>query len=146
MSDSPPATKRFSIQFKPEISFGQLIYIIVTLVPLIGGGAWVLTGYVNRIENTQASVTAMRLDVGARFDAMQANVNRQFNDVQIAIAALPDFRAELGQLERRVNQSDDRASAQSARLDQLQQATASNTARLENMMGGPAPAQARKTP
>lgn len=66
--------------------------------------------------------------------ALRNEMNGRFDQVQVAIGNLPDVRAEMVQVERRLDQSDNRNAAQSVRLDQLQQSTISTRADLDNLI------------
>lgn len=139
MSDAPPQ-RLLSVRFNPEISLGQAIQAVVVAVGFIVG----VTFYTNRVDTTAHDVGELKVDVTKQLAAMQISVDRQltamqlsadkqFASIKVDIANLPDVRAELTQIGRRVDQADGRANALSDRVGQALQQGYRNTADIEAM-------------
>ena len=96
-----------------EVSAGQIIQAVV--VSLFGTAAiWLATNANNGAE-AQKSV-----------DRLQTSITGQIGDVKSDIAAvrrdianLPDVQAQMIQMNRRLDQDDSRADAQSKRMEQM---------------------------
>lgn len=126
-ADAPP-TKRMSVRFNPEVGLGQIINALI----MASGIAYAIITYANRVDTTQRDLTSLHQEMVTRFDT----VSEQFRGVRLDIANLPDVRAELIQLGRRMDQADNRMGAQSNRLEQIQQMTIQNRADMDNMIRG----------
>jgi hypothetical protein len=125
--DAPPV-KRMSVRFNPEVGLGQIINALI----MASGIAYAIVTYANRVDTTQRDLTSLHQEMVTRFDT----VSEQFRGVRLDIANLPDVRAELVQLGRRMDQADNRMGAQSNRLEQIQQMTIQNRADMDNIIRG----------
>jgi Tfp pilus assembly protein PilO len=117
-------------RFTPEISLGQVIQAIVVAGTV---GVAVFT-YVAKIDTAQHDIASMRLDMNGRFDQVRVDTNSRLDQVRVDIANLPDLRAELAQVEKRLDQIDNRSAAQSARLEQVQQMAVTARADLDSVI------------
>jgi hypothetical protein len=101
----------WGIRFRPELSLGGVLQMIVVVSSI---GFAVLT-YATRVDTTQNSVQQLKSDMTSQF----SNMTDQVRGLRLDIANLPDVKAEIVQMEKRLDQGDSRNAAQSARLDQL---------------------------
>lgn len=133
------------VRFSTEISLGQVIQAIV----VAGGFAWAVMIYMGRVDSTERrqidaehSMSQMRVDVTSQLSAQKVDtttqiagialsMNDQFKSLRLDIANLPDVRAELTQLGKRVDQWDNRAGAQSERMNRLETMVIQSNARYE---------------
>jgi hypothetical protein len=132
MSDDATPSQ-FKLRFSPVINFGH----IATVIAIIGSLLYGLSGYQRKIDNTVDGLADMKLSVAAHIAAMQLRIDKQFADVQISIANLPDVRAEVSQLSRRADEHDNRAAAQSNRMDELTRVEAQMMGQLQNLTRPP---------
>jgi hypothetical protein len=116
-TDKAAPPKRGGVKFNPEVGLGQIINAVV----MAGGIVYAIANYTNKVDNTQRDVQQLRTEMTRQLAEISVSVNEQFKGVRTDIANLPDVKAELTQLERRADQSDNRAGAQSNRLDRLQE-------------------------
>ena len=108
-----------AMQYDPKVDLGQ-IAVILGLVGAVG--IWAVTNG-NTAGEAARSVAALRNEM-----------NEQFHQVRLDIANLPDQRAELTQIEKRLDQSDSRADAQSKRVETLERAVIQERADLDNVL------------
>lgn len=106
---------------------GLLGRIMELMLPAVFTGLVFAIGYV---------ITGIGVGSQAQKDiaTLRSDMNGRFDQVQSAIGNLPDVRAEMVQVERRLDQGDNRAQAQSTRLEQLQQSTISTRSDLDNLI------------
>ena len=71
----------------------------------------------NTLMTLTAQIVAAKAEMAAQIAGVQAQNNEQFHNVRNDIANLPDMRATVVQAERRLNEVDSRADAQSKRLE-----------------------------
>lgn len=140
MSESPVVPKRFGIRFTPEISFGQFVQAALVASGLIVWGATQAA----RVDTTQRDLAELRVELAKQMAGMQVNMTDQFRGVRNDIAALPDVRAELTQLERRADQADNRMGALSDRVGQVFQQGIQTRADLDSLLRNAA--RTRDTP
>lgn len=141
------------VRFNPEISLGQAIQGLIVLGGVVVPIAWYVMTYAGRVDlqgqtiaRLEVSVTsqltaqkadltsqiaAQKAETAAQFNAIQLGMNDQFKSLRLDIANLPDVRAELTQLGKRVDQWDSRAGAQSERMNRLETLLIQISARLE---------------
>ena len=107
---------------------GLLGRIMELMLPAVFTGLVFAIGY--------AFITGIGVGSQAQKDiaTLRSDMNGRFDQVQSAIGNLPDVRAEMVQVERRLDQGDNRAQAQSTRLEQLQQSTISTRSDLDNLI------------
>ncbi len=142
------------INFDYNINLGH----IVLAVAIFG---WTVMGYVTRFDVTQSNVAiaqadlkSLRIDVASQLDKFRLEVTTQLSAIQIAnneqfrtvradIANLPEVKADMTQINRRVDQADNRADAQSKRLDNVEKATIQSSADIVNILRlmGPKPSR-----
>ena len=138
------------MQFDSKIDLGQ----VLVAVGLAGSVAfWAVNSAstakvaADAAKQASDSVAALRSDMNDQFRGVktdtadqlrqvQANTNDQFNRVRADIANLPDVRAELTQIERRLDQNDSRADAQSKRVETLERAVIQTRADLDALIRG----------
>jgi septal ring factor EnvC (AmiA/AmiB activator) len=115
-----------AVKFNPEVDLGQLAVVAT----LIGGVAlWAINSRDAAVHASDA-VNGLRSDVAS----LRADTNEQFKAVRADIANLPDVRAQLVQMERRLDQNDSRADAQSKRLELLEREVIQSRADLDNVI------------
>lgn len=100
---------------------------IITAAAILGGVALYQVNNVGKAQQALDAVQSLRVDMTANVQALRVDMKESFVHVQSDIggvrgdiANLPDVRAELVQMERRVDQIDSRADAQSKRLEILE--------------------------
>ncbi len=132
------------------MNLGQIIVSIAIF-------GWTIMGYVTRVDIAQTSVAAAQVDIkalrndmttqigglraelAAQIVALQAANNEQFRIVRSDIANLPEVKADMTQFNRRMDQADSRADAQSKRMDNIEKNGIQNAADIVNLlriMGG----------
>lgn len=145
---SETVSKRSIVRFEGGINLGQIVQILMTA----GFLAWIVMGYLNRVDTAQSDVRQLqadvkalrgdvtgqneklRIDVGAQLTALQAANNEQFRTLRTDIANLPEVRADMTQFTRRTDQADSRADAQSKRMDNIEKTGIQNAADMVNML------------
>lgn len=147
-----PSPRRFAIQFDSKIGPGQIFNGLIMII----GFAWIGSGWMHTNEMNQASVQkemkttqddvkALRLDMttqnaelkagmATQFAAAQIHNSEQFRGVRSEITNLPDLRAEVTQVSKRVDASDSRIAAQSARIEQAIQMGIQAQADIANLI------------
>lgn len=129
--ERPPWRRMWSVlpvKFNPEVDLGSLLVAL----SLIGGVSyWAVTSS-NTANNAIQSVAALRGDVAA----LRVDTNEQFKGVRADIANLPDVRAQLVQMERRMDANDSRMDAQSKRLELLEREVIQTRSDVDNLIRG----------
>lgn len=117
-----------AIRYDNGISLGHIITVLAVAIPaVIMYGARtdtnqeVLKATQVAVQTTKvelsAQIIAAKAEMAAQITGVQAQNNEQFQNVRHDIANLPDVRASLTQVERRLNEADSRADAQSKRAE-----------------------------
>lgn len=128
----------WGIRFRPELSLGGILQMVVVISSI---GFAVMT-YASRVDTTQNNVQQLRSDMTSQL----ANITDQLRNVRLDITNLPDVKAELVQIERRLDQTDSRNSAQSARLEQIQQTAIGTRSDVDNILRSSAAQVGRPSP
>jgi len=130
-SDGDAVNARLPFRFTSEVSLGQILQAAV----VAGGMLWTYGAYQahekSSVETAQhdiselksdmkTQISELRRDVTAQLTGIQTANTEQFRNVQSDIANLPDVRATLTQLEKRMDQSDSRAVGQGGAIDAAQ--------------------------
>lgn len=140
-----PVNRRWGVRWSPEINTGQVVQAVVVAICSVVVGAVYLNTYTNQVDATKRDVASLktdlvfqvaslRTDMGTQFMAIQTNNTEAFRRVLADIANLPDVRATLGQVERRLDQGDSRLDAQSKRLESVQAVGIQNSADIVNVL------------
>ena len=114
------------VNFDPKVDLGQLA-VILTLAS--GGFYWAVTSH-DTASQAKDAVNALRGDVAA----LRTDTNDQFKQVRADIANLPDVRAQLVQMEKRLDANDSRVDAQSKRMELLEREVIQSRADLDNVI------------
>lgn len=134
------------VKVEKTLSLGHISYFAVAAVTFL----WLVFGYVGKIGTTaddlkriDDKVTNFRAELLDRLITNQRTQTEQFQSLASAISNLPDMRAAVTQIEHRLDQADNRAAAQSNRLDTVQaqgvQSASDLTALLRAQTGNPRP-------
>lgn len=114
-------------RFDNGFSFGQLL----TPLTVVAVGALFYSGvFTGRTDTTGTTLTqqvaslrndlaAQTVDFTAKLAALQLSSDHHFDNIQIAIANLPDVRAEIVQINRRLDANDKRMDAEENRSGAL---------------------------
>lgn len=124
-------TNSWGFRFKPEVNLGNLIQTFIFLLAI--ASAWFT--YTARVDTTRDNVTQFRIET-----------NQQLGDIRQSISNLPDVRAELVQIERRLDQADSRNAAQSARLEQIGEMAITTRSDVDNILRSSAAQVGRRAP
>lgn len=128
----------FGIEFENKITLTQFLFVAGQGIFLL----WLAFGYVFRGDQAvtdfnnyktanDATIKTLRADLSQqsanlrsemldKISAIQADRLLKYQAMQTTIANIPDMRAELSQLEKRSDQADSRADAQSKRMETIQ--------------------------
>ena len=112
-----------AMQFDPKVDLGQIGVILA----LAGGlSYWAITS-----AGTAKVASDAAKQASDAVAALRGDMNDQFRQVRADIANLPDVRAELIQIERRLDQNDSRADALSKRTELLEREVIQTRADLD---------------
>lgn len=120
MTDEMPQTSdqsRFPIRFTPEITLGQVLQAVI----VAGGLTWGVTTYQAAQKSALETAQINIVDLNKKIDGVKTDLTAKIDDVKTAIQNLPDIRATLPQLEKRMDQFEARSGAQSDRLLETEQ-------------------------
>ena len=141
------------VRFSSDISLGQIIQAVVA-----GAGfLWIASTYANKVTTTEAGLATMqasmskqeaslagqlasqKVDFAAQISSVSLNMNDQFKTLQLAIANMPDMRAEVTQLGKRADGFDNRLGAQSDRMSKFETVLFQLGARVDAADAKPTP-------
>jgi Tfp pilus assembly protein PilO len=117
--ESKSSSNVWGFKVNRELSLFSIIQIMIVTGSIMFG----IFTYINKIDTAQTEIAALRFDM-----------NQQFNGIRTDIVNLPDVRAELVQIEKRLDQADNRAANESARLEEIQQMAIQNKADILNIL------------
>lgn len=128
------------IRFTPEVTLGHVIQALIAAA----GVASVIFVFAGRINETSSQFQDFKTTVLLKIDDLQKSTGRQIDSVNINIANLPDMRATIAQMDRRLeqdekrlDQADSRAGAQSDRMLHIESIATDAENRLNMLMRTP---------
>lgn len=113
IDDQPP---RSGFRFVPEINITGLI----TVVALVGSVVAFVVTSANHTDQASRDLGSVQQSVGGQISDLKSNLAAGLQDVRSQISTLPDQRAKLDNLERRVTDLETRFNVFNDRLSGLE--------------------------
>ena len=116
-------------KFSPHVSLGQAIQAAAILVAVT---VWAATAS-SKADQTAQDVKDFKTSVTAQMAGMQASLDRGLQSLQQQIASIPTYGARIDQLEKSQAQQDSTISVLDGRLRSVENQTAIDKSRLDNI-------------
>ncbi|WP_428485930.1 hypothetical protein [Rhodopila sp.] len=113
----PPEGKL--VKFNPELNVGTLVTVSAVLCSLV---AWIVTGN-NRSEQSTRDLATVQTTVSSQIADLRTVVSSGLQDVRQQISTLPDQRAKLEQVERRLADLDAKLNTEDQQMAALERST-----------------------
>lgn len=115
--------KLLGVRFNPEVTLGHILQAAIAAAGVMS----VIWVFAARVDTTVHDFTAFRTDVVGKIGDLKSDMQEQFRSVRRDITNIPDMRAGLNGMERRLesmekrmDQTDNRAGAQSERISHIE--------------------------
>jgi hypothetical protein len=114
-----PAEGIRRVKFSPDLNLGHVLQVVA----VVGGlTVWAISS-ADKADQAQKDIASLRVEMNARFDA-----------VQHSISTLPDVQAQMTQINRRLDQGEQRQASFDGRIGAVERLSIGVRSDVDNMI------------